>query len=390
MTENDTTDSALVIATENVDASMLLGYLHTVNLNPASNNPPVNYDDQGADLPIVSSPCEGVIMTENDTTDSVIVIATENVDVSMFLVYLHTVNPNPATNEPPSSEPKRSIRSTFNHVPRDRDATKPTPVIPKIRKSVPLAEKVASWKIPPAVHVNRFHNILMMYEKLYLGLRKRSKSYKRLRLRKGIIYELIANSHDPATLKQIARAIEDASLWGRGIFKELSVAEIQSLRREKVKILKSKYVSKKFIHADRSLKKFYVRLCVRGDLQYPSIHTDVYADIVQCKAVFLLLAIANQKDLEVATANITSAFLYPEFIEELCLELSDGRIIRLLRALYGLRQAANAFLNYLKDKLENIGFKQMISDTCIFYLDERDAFVILATHVDDLLCISNS
>jgi hypothetical protein len=351
------------------------------------NNPLVQTEDQAADLPIISSPCEGVgvadnqadlsvSVTDNVTTDHVPVITTENTFAPVQQADLNAVTPTIAT-------------------------SKPTPEQSNIRKSVRLAEKVASRNIHPAVHAKRFHKILVMYEKLNLGLTKRSKRSKRLRLRKGLMTALISKSLDPTTLKQAqhsehateweaARATEDASLWGRGTFKELSDTEIQKLKREKVKILKSKYVFKKCIHADGSLKKFKVRLCVRGDLQDPSTYTDVYAGTVQRKAVFLLLAIANHKDLEVATADITSAFLYPELKEELYLELPDGRIVRLLRALYGLRQAANAFLNHLKEKLENIGFKQMMSDTCTFRLDEGDAFIILATHVDDLLFISNS
>ena len=339
-------------------------------------DPLTNSVAQGDDSPTVSSPCEGVSTTDSATADNV-----------------------PQVDIPKEDLPDIKDTSTT----QDRDAIEPTPEPPKpmIRKSVRLAEKVASRKIHPAVHAKRFHKVLVLYEKLNLGLTKRTKRSKRLRLRKGIMTALIAKSLDPVTLRQAqqsknaaeweaARTAEDDSLWARGTFKELSNAEIQKLRREKVKILKSKYVFKKCIHADGTLKKFKVRLCVRGDLQDPSTYTDVYAGTVQRKAVFLLLAIANHKDLEVATADITSAFLYPELKEELYLELPDGRIVRLLRALYGLRQAANAFLNHLKEKLTDIGFKQMMSDTCTFRLDERDAFIVLATHVDDLLFISNS
>jgi hypothetical protein len=374
------------------------------------NDPLVNSEDQGVDPPIVSSPCEGVGITDNGASDSVPVIAAENIDASMPQTDVNVVDTTPATSEPsptpatsdlPPSRPRRSTRSNSKQVPSTRDVIEPTPEPPKIRKSVRLAEKVALRKIHPAVHAKRFHKVLVMYEKLNMGLTKRSKRSRRLRLRKGLMTALIAKSHDPTTLKQAqqsehaadweaARAAEDASLWGRGTFRELSDAEVQKLRREKVKILKSKYVFKKCVHADGSLKKFKVRLCVRGDLQDPSTYTDVYAGTVQRKAVFLLLAIANHKNLEVATADITSAFLYPELKEELYIQLPDGRTVRLMRALYGLRQAANAFLNHLKEKLEDIGFKQMLSDTCTFRLDVRDAFIVLATHVDDLLFISNS
>lgn len=288
---------------------------------------------------------------------------------------------------------------------RERDIPSP-PIV--IRKSARLSEKEASRarkfsrdRIAPAVHAKRFHKVLVMYEKLNLGLTRRMKRSKKLYLRQGLMSALVTKCHDPTTLAQAqksenaaeweaARAAEDNSLKDRGTFKDLTAEELKDLRQRKVKILKSKYVFKTCRHADGSLKKFKVRLCVRGDLQDPSTYSDVYAGTVQRKAVFLLLAIANHKDLEIATADISSAFLYPELKEELYLELPDGRVVRLLKALYGLKQAANAFLNHLREKLIDIGFKQMMSDTCTFRLDEGDAFITLATHVDDLLFISNS
>ena len=261
--------------------------------------------------------------------------------------------------------------------------------------------RTACRETEPAVHAKRYHRVLGIYDKLHLGLTTRARRSHRLRLRKGIVTALLAKTQDPSTLAQArrsefaeeweaARNAEDSSLWNRGSFEEISPEKLQQLRNDRVKILKSKYVFKTARHADGSLKKFKVRLCVSGDLQDPSTYGDTYACTVQRRAVFFLLVIANHKDLEVATADSTSAFLYPDQEEELYLELPDGRVVRLKKALYGLRQAANAFLSFLKDKLVELGFKQMMSDSCIFRLDDGDDFIILATHVDDLFMISSS
>ena len=327
-------------------------------------------------------------------------------------------SPDSASIDPPLSVPEGAPPKSATALdvspgatgPGPPDGTGPGPP----RVSIRLAEKAASKAAklsrdttPVQANAKRYHQVLLVYEKLNLQLTTRAKRSRkaknssRLRLRKGLITALLSKTQDPVSLAQAqksdyaeeweaAREAEYSSLWNRGSFQDVSVDKVHQLRRDGVKILKSKYVFKTARHADGSLKKFKVRLCVRGDLQDPSTYGDTFAGTVQRKAVFLLLAIANHKDLEVSTADITSAFLYPDLEEELYLELPDGRVVRLLKALYGLKQAANAFLIFLKEKLTAIGFTQMMSDTCTFRLEEGDAFLILATHVDDLLFISNS
>ena len=50
------------------------------------------------------------------------------------------------------------------------------------------------------------------------------------------------------------------------------------------------------------------------------------------------------------------------------MELPDDRIVRLLKSIYGLKQAAYKFKEHLHQKLVKIGFKKLETDSSVYYL----------------------
>jgi len=60
-----------------------------------------------------------------------------------------------------------------------------------------------------------------------------------------------------------------------------------------------------------------------------------------------------------------------------------GMVYKLKRALYGLRQSPIYWLTTVKPVMENLGFKALNSDVCLFKHREVDILVVL--YVDDLL-----
>ena len=58
-----------------------------------------------------------------------------------------------------------------------------------------------------------------------------------------------------------------------------------------------------------------------------------------------------------------------------------GKVLKLKRSLYGLKQSPRNFFLHLKSKLEQVGFTQSESDHCLFLSDK----VICLVYVDDTL-----
>jgi hypothetical protein len=63
---------------------------------------------------------------------------------------------------------------------------------------------------------------------------------------------------------------------------------------------------------------------------------------------------------------------------------------RLKKSLYGLKQASHVWNKPLDSTLKDIGFNQCNKDTCIYLYQSKNAFIILAVHINDMLIISNS
>ena len=64
----------------------------------------------------------------------------------------------------------------------------------------------------------------------------------------------------------------------------------------------------------------------------------------------------------------------------------SGKVARLNKSLYGLKQAFRTFYKRLVSDLKSIGFEQSMSDPCVLRLMMGDEVVgMVAIHVDDIL-----
>jgi len=92
--------------------------------------------------------------------------------------------------------------------------------------------------------------------------------------------------------------------------------------------------------------------------------------------------------------DVKSAFLHGDLDEEIYLNLPDGFqdqgdngdvVCRLLKSLYGLKQASRVWAKVLRDFLVGHGLARLESDHCI-YVGKN---LIVAIYVDDILILSN-
>ena len=64
-----------------------------------------------------------------------------------------------------------------------------------------------------------------------------------------------------------------------------------------------------------------------------------------------------------------------------CGEMS-GKIVRLNRSLYGLKQASRSWHNHLLTHMKSLGFEQSPADACVMRLIESGSVSIVTVHVD--------
>lgn len=145
--------------------------------------------------------------------------------------------------------------------------------------------------------------------------------------------------------------------------------------------------------------RFEARLVARGNLQNDDAlsFSDLYAPVACIELVRLLLTISVAFGWTRHHLDIKGAFLYATLPEstKICLKLpfikgveeANGRIVRLRKSLYELRQAPQLWYQLLAKALQTVGFTRLPSTECLFALRTKQGYVLLLAYVDDLLLV---
>lgn len=164
------------------------------------------------------------------------------------------------------------------------------------------------------------------------------------------------------------------------------------------KAIGNKWVFKIKAKDDGSIDKFKARLVIQGFSQRPGIDFDeTFAPVAHQESTRLLIALAAQHGYKTRHIDIVGAFLNGDMEEDVFMKQPDGFIdpenkdlvCKLLKALYGLRQAGNVWNKRFHNFLVKMGFVRISADPCIYILQRAKSMVILALHVDDCLMINN-
>ena len=175
--------------------------------------------------------------------------------------------------------------------------------------------------------------------------------------------------------------------------------ELEALRRRKVfelvdlpkgrKLIKNRWV---FDKKTDGRKK--ARLVAKGFSQIEGIDfNEIFSPVVRFETVRLMLALAALEDWHITGLDVKSAFLYGELDEELYMEQPEGfkmrsqetKVLRLKRAIYGLKQAALAWWKALDKSMAALGCKRLQSDSGLFVHTSKHSTVIVIVYVDDAL-----
>ena len=138
--------------------------------------------------------------------------------------------------------------------------------------------------------------------------------------------------------------------------------------------------------------KCKARLVVRGDQQRNITSQDTYAATLAGRSFRLLMAIAAKYDLELKQHDVTNAFVHASLDREVYMRMpqgyqKSGTILKLQKALYGLRISPLLWQRDFTATLTQLGFQIVPHEPCcmikdgiiiFFYVDD----VVLAYHKD--------
>jgi hypothetical protein len=187
----------------------------------------------------------------------------------------------------------------------------------------------------------------------------------------------IVLTHEPQSLSEVMKR-PDWELWESSMNEELT-----SLLEKRVhtwaefpvdrKALPSRWVFKLKRTEDGAVDKCKSRVVAKGFMQTKGLdYTEVFAPGRSLSTLRLVLSVVVKRDLHIPQLDVKlAAFLNGELSEEVYLmppegvQCIAGTVWRLHRVLYGLKPAAQASFEKLKNSLLSVGLKLTLADPCL-------------------------
>ncbi|CAI7820490.1 unnamed protein product, partial [Closterium sp. NIES-54] len=205
---------------------------------------------------------------------------------------------------------------------------------------------------------------------------------------------------DPRTHTE-ALASPDAPLWKQAMEKELASIKENDVFElvdppKGAYLVGCKWVLKKKLGANGSVERYKARLVAQGYTQREGEHySETFALVAKATTLRVLLALAASLNLEVEQLDVCTAFLYGLLMEEVYMRQppgyddGSGRVWKLKRTLYSLKQSPRGWYKRIDDFLLQHGFARSECDSTLYVLEGEKQFVLLL-YVDDLLLFSDS
>ena len=192
---------------------------------------------------------------------------------------------------------------------------------------------------------------------------------------------------------------EKQACWQRAMKEEMdSIVSNNTLKMCELpkgqKPIGLKWIYKLKKDSSRNVVKHKARLVAKGYVQRQGIDFDeVFAPVARMETVRLLLALAANEGWEIHHMDVKSAFLNGELEEEVYVAQPSGfvvegeehKVLKLHKALYGLRQAPRAWNAKLDRTLFNLDFEKCPSEPALYKRNKKGAALLVGVYVDDLV-----
>jgi histone deacetylase 1/2 len=132
----------------------------------------------------------------------------------------------------------------------------------------------------------------------------------------------------------------------------------------------NKWVFKVKEKSDGSVDRFKARLAAQGFSRRATVdYYETFSPIVKLITLSTIMAIASERNMHMHSADIETAFLNADLQEEIYTRQPRGaedgtpRIMRLLKSIYGLKQASREWYKLFYQTLSSLGLKRATFDT---------------------------
>ena len=183
---------------------------------------------------------------------------------------------------------------------------------------------------------------------------------------------------EPSTLSEALKR-PDGDKWMQAAIEEITSLVAngtwQPVRLpEGRKAIGCRWVFKVKKNADGSVERYKARLVAKGFSQRPGFDfEETFSPTAKWAALRAILAYASLQDMEMESIDISNAFLNGDLDHDVYMqepegfaELGPGWALKLIKSIYGLKQAGRQWHKKLDSALQSMGFSKVKCDNAIW------------------------
>ena len=213
---------------------------------------------------------------------------------------------------------------------------------------------------------------------------------------------LFCDDNDPVTFQEVISS-SHASEWLAAMQDELvsmshnSVWDLVELPKG-CKPVGCKWVFKTKRSSDGAVERYKARLVAKGYSQREGIdYKETFSPVSTKDSFRVIMALVAHFNLELHQMDMKIAFLNGDLTEDVYMIQPDGfvekgrerLVCKLRKSIYGLKQASRQWYLKFDQVVTSFGFKENVSDQCIYLKMSGRNFIVLVLYVDDILLASS-
>lgn len=158
-------------------------------------------------------------------------------------------------------------------------------------------------------------------------------------------------------------------------------------------VVQCKWVYKKKLNSDNTVR-YRARLVAKGFTQKEGVdYKETFSPVLRYSVLKLLFALSVKLDMNVMHYDVTTAFLNGNLEESVYMQpppnlALSGKVLKLKKAIYGLKQSARAWYKRVDECLQKLNYKKSQHEPCLFVKLCGEKKTYVALFVDDFFVFS--
>lgn len=247
-----------------------------------------------------------------------------------------------------------------------------------------------------------------MPEDLLKSVRRSERKPKPKQLQDYVSYMCVSEQkgdvdmeQDPVTVSE-ALSRPDKEKWRQAMTEEiLSFEENEAWELadapDSGTVVECKWVFKRKCDSENKVR-YRARLVAKGFTQRQGIDfEETFSPVVRHSTLRLLIALSVQLNLDITHLDVTTAFLNGILEENVYMRQPEGfatsedrsKVLKLKKAIYGLKQSSRAWNKQVDCVLTSLNYKRSQLESCVYIKRQNKLMTIVAVYVDDFFIFSN-